>query len=178
MTKVFVTGASGNVGTTIVRWIQDKPDFELAGGYCREAGEDLGLLAGIGELGVKAAADLDAGLTEAKPDVVIDFSATPILKQNLETYLRHDLNVVVGTTGLTDEDLAPFKAEVARKGLRWAAIPNYGLGHQPGRRIHQKGPPVLPLRRHHRSASRQHGQRSQRHCRAAGPDGRRRPGRS
>ncbi len=128
MTKVFVTGASGNVGTTIIRWIQDKPGFELAGGYCREAGEDLGTLAGIGELGLKVAADLDSGLTAAAPDVVIDFSATPILKQNLETYLKHDLNVVVGTTGLTDEDLAPFKAEVARKGLRWAAIPNYGLG--------------------------------------------------
>ena len=128
MTKVFVTGASGNVGSTIVRFIQNKPDFELVGGYCLEAGQDLGELAGIGELGIKAAADLDAGLTAAAPDVVIDFSATPVLKQNMETYLKHDLNVAVGTTGLTEEDLAPIKTEVERRGLKWAVVPNYGLG--------------------------------------------------
>ncbi|MBR2783319.1 MAG: 4-hydroxy-tetrahydrodipicolinate reductase [Firmicutes bacterium] len=128
MTRVFVTGASGNVGRTIIRCIQDRPDFELTGGFCLEAGQDLGLLAGIGELGIRAAADLDSGLTAAAPDVVIDFSATPVLKSNLETYLRHGLNVTVGTTGLTEAELAPIRAEVERKGLRWAVIPNYGLG--------------------------------------------------
>ncbi|MDO4581283.1 MAG: dihydrodipicolinate reductase C-terminal domain-containing protein [Bacillota bacterium] len=128
MIKVFVTGASGNVGATIVRFIQDKPEFTLAGGYCLEAGQDLGLLAGIGELGIMSAPELDAGLEAAAPDVVIDFSVTPVLKQHLEIYLRHGLNVVVGTTGLTDDELAPFAAQVKAKGLRWAAISNYGLG--------------------------------------------------
>lgn len=128
MTKVFVTGASGNVGATIVRTIQNKEGFELVGGWCKEVGEDLGKLAGIGEIGIKAAKDLASGLAEAKPDVVIDFSATPILKGNMETYLSLGLNVVVGTTGLTDADLAPVKEAVVAKGLRWTVIPNYGLG--------------------------------------------------
>ena len=35
---------------------------------------------------------------------------------------------MIGNTGLTDEDLAPFVKEVKEKGLRWAVIPNYGLG--------------------------------------------------
>jgi 4-hydroxy-tetrahydrodipicolinate reductase len=128
MIRVFVTGASGNVGGTIVRTIQQRDGFELAGGWCRETGEDIGTLAGIKPLGIKAAATLDAGLAESKPDVVIDFSATPILESNLKSYVAAGLNVVVGTTGLTDEQLEPFRREVAAKELRWAVIPNYGLG--------------------------------------------------
>jgi 4-hydroxy-tetrahydrodipicolinate reductase len=128
MIKVFVTGASGNVGSTIVRTIQTGEGFELAGGWCREVGEDLGELAGIGALGVKSSSSLDEGLAASKPDVVIDFSSTPVLEGNMKSYLKAGLNAVIGTTGLTDERLEPFKKEVAAKGLRWAVIPNYGLG--------------------------------------------------
>lgn len=126
--KVFVTGASGNVGSTIVRTIQTKDGFELVGGWGKESGQDLGVLAGIRPLGIKITADLEAGLNQAKPDVVIDFSATPVLKSNFAAYLKHNLNAVIGTTGLSEDDLEPFKAEVATRGLRWAVIPNFGLG--------------------------------------------------
>lgn len=128
MIRVFVTGASGNVGTTIVRTMQKTEGFELVGGWCMEAGEDLGTLAGIAPLGVKVAASLAEGLAASKPDIVIDFSATPVLEGNLKTYIAVGLNAVIGTTGLTDEQLEPYKKEVAAKGLRWAVIPNYGLG--------------------------------------------------
>lgn len=50
------------------------------------------------------------------------------MAENMSVYLDFGLNAVIGTTGLTENDLAPFKAAVAAKGLRWAVIPNYGLG--------------------------------------------------
>jgi len=128
MIRVFVTGASGNVGSAIVRTIQALNDFELVGGWAKEAGEDIGTLAGIGALGLRIASVLDEGLAASKPDVVIDFSATPILEGNMKSYIKAGLNAVIGTTGLTDEQLAPVKRDVAAKGLRWALIPNYGLG--------------------------------------------------
>jgi 4-hydroxy-tetrahydrodipicolinate reductase len=128
MIKVFLTGASGNVGRTFVRTIQAKDGFELVGGWGKESGEDLGVLAGIEPLGIKLTSDLEAGLNESKPDVVIDFSATPVLKRNLAAYLEYNLNAVIGTTGLSEDELEPFKGEVAARGLRWAVIPNFGLG--------------------------------------------------
>ena len=128
MTRIFLSGASGNVGRTIVRTIVGKEGFQLVGGWCLEAGSDLGTIAGIGELGIKASNDLRAALAESKPDLVIDFSATPVMAENMSVYLDFGLNAVIGTTGLTEDDLAPFKAAVAAKGLRWAVIPNYGLG--------------------------------------------------
>lgn len=128
MIKVFVTGASGNVGTTIVRTIQSVEGFELAGGWCRESGSDLGELAGIGAIGITASATLEEGLDGTKPDLVIDFSATPLLTGNMRAYLDRNLDAVIGTTGLTGEQLAPYRKEATERGLRWTAIPNYGLG--------------------------------------------------
>ena len=125
--RIFVSGASGNVGKTLVRTIMKLDWPELVGGWCKETGEDLGELAGIGTIGIKATDDLKAGMG-LKPDIVIDFSATPVLPGNLRLYAEKSLNAVIGTTGLTDEDLAPFVKEVKEKGLRWAVIPNYGLG--------------------------------------------------
>ena len=126
--KIFVSGASGNVGKTIVRTMQGLDWAELIGGWCKEDGEDLGELAGIGTLGIKATNDLKAGIEASHPDIVIDFSATPVLPGNLKIYAEKGLNAVIGTTGLTDEDLEPFIKEVKKKGLRWSVIPNYGLG--------------------------------------------------
>lgn len=128
MIRVFLAGASGNVGKTIVRTIRGMDDFELVGGWCLEAGEDLGTLAGTEPLGVLATDDIEAGLAASKPDLVIDFSVTQVLEGNMKVYLKRNLDAVIGTTGLSDEGLEPVKKEVAAKGLRWAVIPNYGLG--------------------------------------------------
>ncbi|NLX84461.1 MAG: 4-hydroxy-tetrahydrodipicolinate reductase [Synergistaceae bacterium] len=126
--KIFISGASGNVGKTLVRTMQGLDWAELVGGWCKEDGEDLGTLAGIGPIGVKGTNDLKAGIEASRPDIVIDFSATPVLPGNLKIYTEKKLNAVIGTTGLTDEDLEPFMKEVKEKGLRWCVIPNYGLG--------------------------------------------------
>jgi 4-hydroxy-tetrahydrodipicolinate reductase len=108
--------------------MQGLDGFELAGGWCKEVGRDLGDLAGIGPVGVMSSATLAEGLETSGADIVIDFSATPLLPGNLRAYLDRNLDAVVGTTGLTDEQLAPYRKEVAERGLRWTAIPNYGLG--------------------------------------------------
>lgn len=126
--RIFVSGASGNVGKTLVRTLRGIGWAELVGGWCKEAGEDLGELAGIGTIGIKATDDLKAGIEASNPDLVIDFSAAPVLPGNLKLYAEKGLNAVIGTTGLTDDDLAPFIVEIKDKGLRWAVIPNYGLG--------------------------------------------------
>lgn len=128
MIRVFLSGASGNVGKAVVRSIQARNGFELAGGWCSETGEDLGALAGIAPIGITAADSLEAGLDTAKPDLAIDFTTTHIMKKNMDAYLARNLDAVIGTTGLTEEELAPYEKLVREKGLRWTVIPNYGLG--------------------------------------------------
>ncbi|MEG1603816.1 MAG: 4-hydroxy-tetrahydrodipicolinate reductase, partial [Cloacibacillus sp.] len=95
MKKIFLSGASGSVGKTIVRAIGEKKDLELVGGWCLEDGADLGTLAGTAPIGIAASSDLDGALIAAAPDIVIDFSSAPVMKGNLQCYLRHGLDAVV-----------------------------------------------------------------------------------
>ena len=62
--------ASGNVGTEMLKRIQDHPDLELVGLHCYspdKAGRDVGDIAGIGPIGVTASGTLDEILA-ARPD--------------------------------------------------------------------------------------------------------------
>ncbi|HPJ26477.1 MAG TPA: dihydrodipicolinate reductase C-terminal domain-containing protein [Synergistaceae bacterium] len=128
MKKVFVSGASGNVGKVIVKALLEREDMELAGGYCREAGEDLGTLVGAKPAGITATDNLAEGLKAACPDMVIDFTSATVLMENLKLYAELGLDAVIGTTGLGDEDVATAEKLVREKGLRFAMVPNFGLG--------------------------------------------------
>ncbi len=128
MKKVFVSGASGNVGRLVVRNIIAREGFALAGGYCRECGEDLGSLAGGAQIGVAACSDLRKGLAGSGADLVIDFTHTAVLMEHLSVYAELGLDAVIGTTGLSEEDFKKVESMVKVHGLRWAIISNYGLG--------------------------------------------------
>jgi len=120
--KIFVSGASGNVGKLVVRNVIEREGHELAGGWCLEAGKDLGVLAGMAPAGVVSSADLASGIRGSSPDVVVDFTSTAVLMNNLRVYADAGVDAVIGTTGLTDGEM------VREKGLRWSVISNYGLG--------------------------------------------------
>ena len=76
--NVVVIGAAGRMGRSIVRYIQAGavPGLKLVGAVdiwdCPERGRDVGIVAGVAEMGVKIGTDLLTVLPAA--DVVIDFS--------------------------------------------------------------------------------------------------------
>lgn len=128
MRRVFVSGASGNVGRLVVRNVIERDGFELAGGFCRECGGDLGCLAGLAPIGLKASGTLREGLEGSRADLVIDFTSADVLMAHLSVYAELGLDAVIGTTGLSAEDFVKVEALVSNRGLRWAIISNYGLG--------------------------------------------------
>jgi len=151
--KVFISGASGNVGKILVRNVLARKDMALAGGWCQETGKDLGELAGTGMAGVVSSTDLASGIRDTSPDVVVDFTSTLILMDNLKVYADAGVDAVIGTTGLTDEDMVKVERMVKEKGLRWAVISNYGLGINLVREFIEKArqyyPYVTITDRHH-----------------------------
>ena len=75
--RLVVAGAGGRMGRTLVKAIADSKDFTLAGALedARSPliGWDAGVLAGLGENGIKLTGDAAALL--AKADGIIDFTA-------------------------------------------------------------------------------------------------------
>ena len=83
-------------------------------------GEDAGLPAGLGPIGVKLVPRL-----EVPADVAVDFTVPAAVDAILETCLRQRLALVIATTGLSEAQQERVKTAAERIPLVWA--PNMSL---------------------------------------------------
>jgi len=110
--RLVVVGAAGRMGQMLVRTIAETKDAVLSGAVERSSsaalGRDAGELAGVGPLGVAIGDDPLAALLQA--DGVIDFT-TPAATVDIAALAAQARIVhVVGTTGMTEDDLARLAA--------------------------------------------------------------------
>lgn len=72
------------------------------------AGKDAGLQAGIGEIGVGIVGSerLEETLKSSGAEVLVDFTIAPAAVETIKTATSCGVNVVVGTTGFTDDQMA------------------------------------------------------------------------
>jgi 4-hydroxy-tetrahydrodipicolinate reductase len=107
MISIAVIGATGRMGLAIVKAVESDAGFSISGGLVHESsadiGCDVGVLAGVGEIGVTATENLDSALAGA--DVVVDFSTADSRSDAVAHCARIGLPMVIGTTGLDDAQL-------------------------------------------------------------------------
>ncbi|HET8731870.1 MAG TPA: 4-hydroxy-tetrahydrodipicolinate reductase, partial [Moraxellaceae bacterium] len=95
----------------------ERPDSSLIGA-------DAGELAGIGALGVKVSGSLDAVLDDF--DVLIDFTIPAATVANVKACAGAGRKIVIGTTGLSDEQKAVLSAAAGKTALVYSG--NYSIG--------------------------------------------------
>jgi len=107
MVKVAVAGAAGRMGRRLSALAVEHPDIELAGAFevtgHVETNRDMGELLGIGKLGVVLMDSVEAAARHA--DVIIDFTAPKATLRNLEIAANMSKAMVIGTTGLSPDEL-------------------------------------------------------------------------
>ncbi len=112
MTRIAVTGAAGRMGKALIEAVTISPETTLTAAIERPEstliGADAGELAGIGHLGVKVASDLADVVDDF--DVLIDFTAPVATLANAGVCAAHGKQMVIGTTGFTDEQKAQLLA--------------------------------------------------------------------
>ncbi|MCL2930893.1 MAG: 4-hydroxy-tetrahydrodipicolinate reductase [Trichodesmium sp. MAG_R03] len=134
-TPVIVSGATGKMGREVVKTVVNASDMTLFGAIERQPeylGQDIGELAGCGPLEVPILNDLQSMLLmaaqEKQPAVMVDFTHPDSVYENVRYAITYGVRPVVGTTGLSQEqiqDLAEF-AEKASIGV--LIIPNFSIG--------------------------------------------------
>jgi 4-hydroxy-tetrahydrodipicolinate reductase len=116
------------MGRNLIQATSEDGQAQLAAAAVRESSPfldmDAGLVAGIGELGVKTSADLE--LMAEVTDVWIDFTLPEALEKNLEYCVKYNINMVVGVTGLAPELEA--KLEEASKHIAIVFAANFSTG--------------------------------------------------
>lgn len=128
MTKAALIGATGRMGTAIVRAGAVNKQLDvvaaIASSGSKSIGLDIGELAGIAPTGVRVVGDLPADLANAA--VVIDFSRPELSLRALNVCRAARVPIVIGTTG----HAAEFDARVAAAARDIAVLvaPNTSIG--------------------------------------------------
>lgn len=132
---VVVNGAAGKMGREVIKAIASAKDMILVGAVDQNPtvlGQDVGEVVGCGALEVPIVNDLQSVLVSATSykiqGVMVDFTHPDSVYENVRSAIAYGIRPVVGTTGLSPEqiqELAEF-AEKASTGV--LIIPNFSIG--------------------------------------------------
>jgi 4-hydroxy-tetrahydrodipicolinate reductase len=125
--RVVVQGASGRMGQEMVNALCREPETKVVGAVELQPAEDsLPLPDGSGR--VPFSADLGHILATCQPDVLVDFTTAQVTMPTVRIATKHGVNLVIGTTGLTADDISEIDrlAKAHRVGVVLA--PNFALG--------------------------------------------------
>jgi len=104
--KLAVIGVAGRMGQTLARLVHGTDGCVLAGGTepsgSEAIGQDIGVLAGLGELGIAVSGDPLELIS--KVDGILDFTQPEASVQCAELAAQARIVHVIGTTGFSPED--------------------------------------------------------------------------
>ncbi len=128
MMRVAVVGAAGRMGRNLIQAVHQHPELELTAATERpdseKIGVDAGELAGVGRLNVPVSHSLTKVVDQF--DVVIDFTSPEATMIHLDICREHGRKMVIGTTGLSDEQKARIDAAAGDIAIVFA--PNMSIG--------------------------------------------------
>lgn len=122
--KVAFIGANGKMGRAMIDGVAEEKDIRIVGAVDLDA---IGREVVFGS-GVVIEDDIDAMIDTKDPEIVIDFTSPSVIKSNIMKVLSHKKHVIVGTTGLSTEDLKEIDAEARKVGRVVFVAPNFALG--------------------------------------------------
>lgn len=127
--RVLVSGSLGKMGSETVRAVKKSDALELVGAVDVQANKQkIAFITGDEKDQQLLINDLELALDDLKPDVLIDFTNPQAVFENTRTALRKKVHCVVGTTGLSDQELEALDQMAAQAGVGVAVIPNFAIG--------------------------------------------------
>ncbi len=125
--KVVVSGALGRMGRETVNALGREPEIKLVGAVELQVTEDcLSLPDGSGTIPLSS--DLGFTLTSCQPDVLVDFTIAPAVMPAVRMAAEQKVNMVIGTTGLTADDLAEIDRLATAHQVGAVVAPNFTIG--------------------------------------------------
>jgi len=138
---VLVAGALGRMGSEVIKAINSSNDYELVGAIDNQKdkeGQDVGSLIGLGQLDVLLSSDFEGTLCAASQItpkdgknnavVLVDFTHPKVAYKHTRTAIAYGVHPVIGTTGITSEQLDDLSKFAEKACLGSAIIPNFSVG--------------------------------------------------
>ncbi|MBU0671548.1 MAG: 4-hydroxy-tetrahydrodipicolinate reductase [Candidatus Margulisbacteria bacterium] len=107
--KVLINGAKGKMGSESVKAVLQQADLDLVG------------QTDIGD-------DLAKAIHNTKAEVVVDFTHPEAAMQNAKTILANKAHAIIGTTGLSQNNLSEIRKLCAKNKVNCLVAPNFAIG--------------------------------------------------
>lgn len=117
--RVCIAGATGWVGRPLCVAVSNAEDLALVGAVSRtHRGENLKDILGASNIDLIVSGSVGEAL-ETPTDVLVDYTKADVVKAHVMTAIRKGVHVVIGSSGLTDEDFVEINesALAARVGV-------------------------------------------------------------
>jgi 4-hydroxy-tetrahydrodipicolinate reductase len=122
-----LAGATGWAGAALARAIFEADDLELVAAVSRRhTGRRLGELLGIPGLNTMLHASAEEALATAC-DVFVEYTQPEIAKANVSAAIQHGAHVVIGTSGLSDQDLEDLGSLALQRQVGLLAVGNFSI---------------------------------------------------
>jgi 4-hydroxy-tetrahydrodipicolinate reductase len=125
--KICVAGGTGWAGSELCRGIVAAPDLELIAVVSRShAGKTLGEAIGIAELMTPVFGTAEEAL-KTNADIFVEYTKPEVAKSHVLAALKNRAHVVIGTSGLSNEDYEEIDraAQEVKRGV--LAVGNFAL---------------------------------------------------
>jgi len=120
--RVAVAGARGRMGSEVVKMVLADDSLQLVCGIDpKVATEQI-------DSSFPYVVDVETAIREYKPDVLVDFTIPKVVKQNMITAITAGVRPVVGTTGLSQEDVQEIRDLCQQHQVGAIIAPNFAIG--------------------------------------------------
>jgi 4-hydroxy-tetrahydrodipicolinate reductase len=127
MIRTCIAGATGWAGADLAKAIVNTSDILLVGAVARKgAGKVLGDILGESRLAIPVSSNVTDAL-ETACDVLVEYTHPSSAKANILSALDRGVHVVVGTSGLTDNDFAEIDTVARQRRRGVLACGNFAL---------------------------------------------------
>ena len=128
--KVAIAGARGRMGTAAVKAIEEADDMQIVAAldykydglflHGAEATEEVG--------GIPIYTSFEALVADVKPDVLLDLTGPDAVFQNMHNAIAKGVRPVVGTSGLSFEEIAKLAEFANGQKVGGIIAPNFSIG--------------------------------------------------
>jgi len=132
---VVVNGACGKMGREVIKAVSGASDMSLIGAIDTNPdyiGQDVGEVVGCGPLEIPILNDLQANLVLATQEktqgVMVDFTHPSSVYDNVRSAIAYGVRPVVGTTGLSPEEIQELAEFAEKSSTGCLIIPNFSIG--------------------------------------------------
>ncbi|WP_367341715.1 4-hydroxy-tetrahydrodipicolinate reductase [Limosilactobacillus sp.] len=125
MKKVLIAGYNGSMGRKVVNLVQGLDGFSISAVVSPTTTPD-----DVKELGLaddvkvyKDASEVQDGVA----DIWVDFTAPGAVYGNTKAAIEHGIKPIIGTTGLSDDQVKELQDLAKQKGIGGLIAPNFGM---------------------------------------------------